>query len=61
MTEFNSKPEATKFLMGLGLTKNYSSRGREYWWKGDGTDALLDHSATITKIGQQFYVSNFMA
>lgn len=60
MPAFNSKTEATKFLKGLGLTKNYSSLDREYWWKGDGTDALLDHSATITRIGRQFYVANFL-
>lgn len=60
MKEFAIKSEATKFLKALGLKKNYSYRGREYWWKGDGTDTLLDHSATIDKIGGMFYISNFL-
>ena len=60
MEVFASKSEAAKVLKALGLKKNYSNRGREYWWKNDGTDTLLDHSATITKTDNQFYVSNFL-
>jgi len=60
MTKFATKSEATTFLKALGLKKNYSMRGREYWWKGDGSDTLLDHSATIDKIGGIFYIANFL-
>ena len=60
MTKFATKPEATTFLKGLGLKKNFARGGREYWWKGDGADRLLDHSATVDKIGGTYYVSSFL-
>lgn len=58
--KFNTKSEATKFLKVLDLKKNYSNLDREYWWKGDGSDLLFDHSATITKIGSEFHISIFL-
>ena len=60
MLQFNTKSEATQFLKSLGLKKNYSNRGREYWWKGDGSDTLLDHSATLQKLGGEFFVCNYL-
>ena len=57
---FETKAEAVKALKALGLKKNYSGYNREYWWKGDGSDRLSDHSATISKISGKFYVSNFL-
>ena len=32
---------------------------REYWSMKEGPDVLLDHSATITKMGGKYYVSDF--
>lgn len=44
----------------LGLKMNYSDGGREYWWKGDGSDALLDHSVTVDPLGDnEFWISAF--
>lgn len=58
---FARREEAVAVVEKLGMKFNYSSMfdGREYWHYGDGTDALLDHSATIHEIGDKFYLSLF--
>ena len=57
--EFPTREAAATFLTAKGLKKNYANGGREYWWFIEGTNALLDHSATITRIGGTFWVSLF--
>lgn len=57
-------PAARAKLRSLGLRPNNAARSidhpnRSYWWFGDGSDALLDHSATLDKIGKKYYVAGY--
>jgi hypothetical protein len=58
---FERYSEAAAHLKNKGLELNYINWDeREYWWFNDGTDSLLDHSATITQIARGvWYVSDF--
>lgn len=60
---FDTRHAAAEHLDALGLTYAYHAPHddgfREYWAYDDGTDALLDHSATITPIGERFHISLF--
>ena len=49
--QFDRYPEAAAYLKNKGMELNYINwEEREYWWHNDGTDALKDHTATITQI-----------
>lgn len=56
MDEYQSIHVATAQLKAEGLKLNFSSGGRAYYWRGDGTDRMVDHSATLTKCGNTFIV-----
>lgn len=51
-----SLKQARQLLTEQGMTHNPDCRSdHEGWWYGDDTDALLDHSATITRLGKTSY------
>lgn len=56
-----SQQAAMSRLTRLGMRYSHTDpfTGRQYWCYGDGTDAFLDHSATIDHIGDTFHVSIF--
>ena len=51
MLYFTTRSKANAELKALGMKKNYTCDGRQYWHYGDGSDGLIDHSATITGCG----------
>jgi hypothetical protein len=51
--------EARTILRNKGLTLNYELEDRQYWWFGNGKDVFLDHSATITEIDGEIFISDF--
>ena len=59
--QFDRYPEAAAYLKNKGMELNYINwEEREYWWHNDGTDALKDHTATITQIARGvWHVSDF--
>lgn len=60
MKTFPSLASARNALRALGLKHNPECRSdHEGWWFGDGTDALVDHSATITHISGVYYVAGY--
>jgi hypothetical protein len=61
--KFSTRAAARSLLLRQGMMLNYASPladlDREYWWYTDGPNAMLDHSATITRIGQTYHVTDF--
>lgn len=57
--KFNTRNEAVKILKEKGLRRMTSRANREYWAFDDGSDSMLDHSATITKMSDGYHVSDF--
>jgi hypothetical protein len=59
--KFNSRKEAASELTRRGFKFDHRSLGREYWIRTDGQkDIFLDHSATVTKIGREFLITDFV-
>jgi len=69
MKVYTYGPQVRAKLRSLGLKPNHEANARaivdpgerrEYWWLGDGTDAMLDHSVTVHRTrDRKFLVSGF--